>query len=134
MCVHNTKHPLSIKRPKSLEKQTFSRLFDFKNKNPRFQKKRYFCLIKLIKMIVQEKIFQRLFETAEIAKFSPQEKDEYEESLKSYRDLKNVIDTAYGEGKNEDKIEIAKEMKASNEPIEMIIKYTGLSKEQIEKL
>jgi predicted transposase/invertase (TIGR01784 family) len=83
---------------------------------------------------LQEKIFQRLFETAEIAKFSPEEKDQYEESLKSYRDLKNVIDTAYGEGKNEGKIEIAKEMKASNEPIETIIRYTGLSKEQIEIL
>jgi predicted transposase/invertase (TIGR01784 family) len=53
----------------------------------------------------QEKIFQRLFETAEIAKFSPEEKEQYEESLKSYRDLKNVIDTSFGEGKIEGKIE-----------------------------
>ena len=42
---------------------------------------------------LQEKIFERLFETAEIAKFSPQEKEQYEDSLKVYRDLKNVIDT-----------------------------------------
>jgi PD-(D/E)XK nuclease family transposase len=54
---------------------------------------------------LQEKIFERLFETAEIAKFSPQEKEQYEESLKSYRDLKNVIDTSFGEGKIEGKIE-----------------------------
>jgi predicted transposase/invertase (TIGR01784 family) len=54
---------------------------------------------------LQEKIFQRLFETAEIAKFSPEEKEQYEESLKSYRDLKNVIDTSFGEGKIEGKIE-----------------------------
>jgi predicted transposase/invertase (TIGR01784 family) len=54
---------------------------------------------------LQEKIFQRLFETAEIAKFSPEEKEQYEESLKLYRDLKNVIDTSYGDGKKDGKIE-----------------------------
>jgi predicted transposase/invertase (TIGR01784 family) len=54
---------------------------------------------------LQEKIFQRLFETAEIAKFTPEEKQQYEDSLKSYRDLKNVIDTSYGDGKSDGKIE-----------------------------
>ncbi len=54
---------------------------------------------------LQEKIFERLFETAEIAKFSPQEKEQYEESLKSYRDLKNVIDTSFGQGKIEGQLE-----------------------------
>jgi hypothetical protein len=54
---------------------------------------------------LQEKVFQRLFETAEIAMFSPEEKEQYEDSLKSYRDLKNVIDTSFGEGKLEGKIE-----------------------------
>jgi DNA repair ATPase RecN len=54
---------------------------------------------------LQEKVFQRLFEAAEIAKFTPEEKEQYEESLKSYRDLKNVIDTAYDEGKMEGIIE-----------------------------
>jgi predicted transposase/invertase (TIGR01784 family) len=54
---------------------------------------------------LQEKIFQRLFETAEIAKFTPEEKEQYEESLKSYRDLKNVIDTAFGDGEIKGKME-----------------------------
>jgi predicted transposase/invertase (TIGR01784 family) len=54
---------------------------------------------------LQEKIFQRLFETAEIAKFTTEEKQQYEDSLKIYRDLKNVIDTSYGDGKIEGKIE-----------------------------
>lgn len=53
---------------------------------------------------LQERIFQRLFEAAEIAKFSPEEKELYEESLKSYRDLKNVIDTAFDEGELKGKI------------------------------
>ncbi len=54
---------------------------------------------------LQEKVFERLFEAAEIAKFSPEEKEEYQESLKTYRDLKNVIDTSYDDGKKDGKIE-----------------------------
>jgi predicted transposase/invertase (TIGR01784 family) len=54
---------------------------------------------------LQEKVFEHLFEVAEIAKFTPVEREQYEESLKSYRDLKNVIDTSFGEGKVEGKIE-----------------------------
>jgi predicted transposase/invertase (TIGR01784 family) len=55
--------------------------------------------------ILQERIFKKLFEAAEIAKFTPDEKEQYEDSLKSYRDLKNVIDTAYDEGEAKGKIE-----------------------------
>ena len=42
--------------------------------------------------------FDRLFEEAEIAKFTPQEMREYEASKKAYRDIKNSIDTAKREG------------------------------------
>ena len=38
------------------------------------------------------------------------------------------------EGRKENSIEIAKKMKSENEPIEKIINYTGLTKEEIEKL
>ena len=46
---------------------------------------------------------KRLFEVAEIARFSPEEVQAYEDSLKSYRvspdrDLKNSLDTAFEEG------------------------------------
>lgn len=69
-------------------------------------------------------------------------KELYEESLKYYRDLKNVVDTAFEEGevkgkiegKMEGKIEIARGMKADGVSIEKISKYTGLSEEEIEKL
>ncbi|WP_143269942.1 Rpn family recombination-promoting nuclease/putative transposase, partial [Bacteroides sp. An269] len=43
---------------------------------------------------LQERIFTKLFEAAEIAKFTKTEYDSYEESLKIYRDWKNTIDTA----------------------------------------
>lgn len=50
---------------------------------------------------LQERVFTRLFEAAEIAKFTPQKRMEYEESLKVYRDLTNVIDTAKWKGREE---------------------------------
>lgn len=50
---------------------------------------------------LQEKVFSKVFEIAEIAKYSPVEAAVYEDSLKIYRDLKNVIDTAFDEGKAE---------------------------------
>ena len=43
--------------------------------------------------------FDRLFEEAEIAKFTPQEMREYETSKMAYRDIKNSVDTAKREGK-----------------------------------
>jgi len=43
---------------------------------------------------LQEKVFLRLFDAAEIGRFNRAERAQYEESLKVYRDLKNVIDTA----------------------------------------
>jgi predicted transposase/invertase (TIGR01784 family) len=48
---------------------------------------------------LQGQVFQRLFEVAEIAQFSPTERESYENSLKYYRDLKNVVDTSREEGR-----------------------------------
>ena len=45
-----------------------------------------------------DKVFDRLFEEAEIAKFTPQEMREYETSKMAYRDIKNSVDTAKREG------------------------------------
>ncbi len=83
---------------------------------------------------LKEHIFLKLFEKAEIAKFSKEEYQNYEESLKYYRDLHNSLQTSKEEGRIEEKIEIAKIMLSDNEPIEKIIKYTGLTAEVIEKL
>ena len=83
----------------------------------------------------QERIFHRLFEAAEIARFSLEEKEQYEDSLKSYRDLKNVIDTSYGEGREEGKDErnkeIALNMLKEGLNILLISKITGLSEDEI---
>jgi predicted transposase/invertase (TIGR01784 family) len=47
---------------------------------------------------LQEDIFSELFAVAEIANFSRTEQDTYQNSLKYYRDLNNVVDTARQEG------------------------------------
>ena len=55
--------------------------------------------------MTKEKVFGKLFEAAEIAKFTPEEQVGYEASLKYYRDLKNVIDTAVAEGESKGRME-----------------------------
>ena len=91
---------------------------------------------------LQDRIFERLFAAAEIARFTPQEREAYEESLKYYRDLKNVVDTSWEEGRVEGKAEgveegvrkVARQMKAEGLPIEQIMRFTGLSRAEIEGL
>jgi predicted transposase/invertase (TIGR01784 family) len=50
---------------------------------------------------LQEGVFKQLFEIAEIAKFTPEEQRAYENSLKYYRDLHNVIETSKLEARQE---------------------------------
>lgn len=45
--------------------------------------------------------FLKRLEAAQIACFNPTERQAYEDSLKYYRDLKNVTDTAWDEGLEE---------------------------------
>ena len=100
---------------------------------------------------LRDKIFDKLFAEAEIAKFTKKELREYEDSLKAYRDIKNSLDTAreqgfekghekgraegraegLAEGRDERSIEIAREMLADGESIEKIMRYTGLTETQI---
>ena len=57
----------------------------------------------------------------------------YEEGVIEHRVSEAKIEAKI-EGKIEEKLEIAKELKKDNMSIELIVKYTNLSKEEIEKL
>ena len=105
-----------------------------------------------------DKVFDRLFEEAEIAKFSPLEMREYEASKKAYRDIKNSVDTAKREGiaegmeKGMEKsmkqgiekgmkqgleqrsLEIARKMLAKGMDAASVMEITGLSAEQMQQL
>lgn len=99
---------------------------------------------------LQERVFERAFRVAEIAKFDPGELMEYEESLKNYRDLKNVIDTAVEEasekalikgkeegreeGRREGILDVALSLRNMGMELEQIAAATGLSLSEIEHL
>ncbi len=83
---------------------------------------------------LQEKIFDKLFKIAEIAKFNKDERMDYEESIKVYRDLNNSINTAVEESVFKKSCEIAKNLKILGIDIKTIQESTGLSRELIEKL
>ena len=80
---------------------------------------------------LQERVFTRLFEQAEISKFNPQELKSYEDSVNAYRDIVNAIKTAekkkFAEGKAEGKAEIARAMLAKGMDMEVISELTGIS-------
>ena len=97
-----------------------------------------------------DKVFDRLFEEAEIAKFTPQEMREYETSKMAYRDIKNSVDTAKregieigmkkgreegrAEGMNLRSLEIARKMLAKGMDEASIMDMTGLTAEEIKLL
>ena len=95
---------------------------------------------------LQERIFQRFFDLAEIAKYNPQQIHEYRKSLKQMRDYYNTMETAKEEareeglkeglekGKKERDLEIAKNLAALGLSTEQIINATGLTIEEIDKL
>ena len=91
---------------------------------------------------LQERVFKRLFETAEIARFSESEMRDYEESLKNLRDLGNVLNTAKEEGRKEGReegerkksLEIARNLLQAGIAEDVIAATTGLSVEKIRNL
>ena len=96
---------------------------------------------------LQERIFTRFFEQAEIAKLNHQERLDYEESVKTYRDLFNVVRTAErkgeekgmelgivkgrAEGRAEEKVEVAKKLLALGTDIGIVSQATGLTEKEI---
>ena len=83
---------------------------------------------------LREQIFDKLFETAEIARFTLDQVRSYEDSLKYYRDLKNSLDTTREEGKIEGKIEIAINALKKGLHVKDIIELTGLTEDEIIKI
>jgi len=87
--------------------------------------------------IFKDEVFIQAFEKAELANLGREELDNYENSLKTYRDLKGVIDTAFDEGKIEGKLEgkleVAKSAKQMGLSTPDIIKLTGLSESEIDR-
>ncbi|SFF61476.1 Rpn family recombination-promoting nuclease/putative transposase [Thermoflexibacter ruber] len=99
---------------------------------------------------LQEKVFKKLFQIAEIARFDEKQLQSYRDSEKNYLDFTASLETSFNEGRVEgekigiekgekigiekEKIEIAKNMIRKGFDNETIAEVTGLSIEQIEAL
>ncbi|PIE84065.1 MAG: hypothetical protein CSA07_03695 [Bacteroidia bacterium] len=95
---------------------------------------------------LSERVFERFFEQANIAQFSLKESAAYEESLKAYRDWKNILDNAREkgraegkkegkkEGRMEEKREVARAMLAEGIPAALIARITGLPEDTVRGL
>ena len=111
---------------------------------------------------LREKIFSKLFDAASVARFTPTELREYEDSLKAYRDIKNSLDTAKEEGREEGLEEglakgreeglakgreeglakgraegialVAKTMYAKGMDVDTIASMVGMAKDEVERL
>ncbi len=83
---------------------------------------------------LREAIFNRLFEQAEIAKYTPVERQDYEESLKNFRDWYSCLVTAERKGRAEERLSIARNLKASGAlTISQIALATNLTEDEVEK-
>jgi len=95
---------------------------------------------------LRDKAFQKVFQIAEIAKYNPKERQNYENSLKYYRDMENSLDLKYAKGLQEGKeeglkegeqnktLEIVKNLIVIGLDNETIAKGTGLSIAEIEAI
>ena len=81
-------------------------------------------------------------EVAEIAKFTPVELKEYEDSLKTYRDLKNSLDTAEEKGRVKGRVEgrenekkaTIRRLLASGASVDIIAIATGMNEADVKLL
>ena len=87
---------------------------------------------------LQDRVFKKLFEQAEIASYNEAERRQYFESQKEYWDYYSTMKTALkkglAQGKDEANRENAKRMKDKGYSIEDIADITGLTVEMIEQL
>jgi len=82
---------------------------------------------------LRQPIFKKMFNIAEYSNLTKEERMDYDASLKREWDNYSALETAKQEGKLEEKLEVAREMKADGQPLELILKFTKLSVQEIEQ-
>jgi len=87
-----------------------------------------------IPKILDEPIFEKAFEVAEVAKMTPQQYEQYQESLLTYIEVKEVVKTAEDDGRKKREIEIAKKLKEMGLSKNQIKEATGLLDEEVDGL
>ena len=92
--------------------------------------------------ILNEPIFKKGFEIAELSHLTPRQYDAYLKSLVEYSEVQNVRDTSFGDGEKigmeKGKIEgikiVAKALKTQDIAMDIIMVSTGLTQQEIEEL
>ncbi len=112
-------------------KTTLERWITFLNKATEYEKD-------TIPEELREPEIVQAFDTIEEMSLNTKEREYYEAGKKVMRDreaqILTAVEKAVDKAVDDTKIVIAKQMKNENEPFEKIIKFTGLSKKQIEEL
>ena len=83
---------------------------------------------------LQEEVFKRFFEAAEIAKFDPDKREKYISEMFTQDDYINEIETARENGEKKGRAEVAKALKLNGVSVDIIATSTGLTLAQIEAL
>jgi len=109
-------------------KTTLDRWITFLNNAYKYEKN------KIPDELVKDKEVKEAIEKLDVMYLSQKEREYYEAAQKAARDSAEALRTAIEDGAKNKAVEMAKTMKKNNEPFEKISMYTGLSKEEIEKL
>ena len=83
---------------------------------------------------LQDRVFQKLFEQAEIAKYSEAERRLYEASQKEYWDYTSTLETAERKGIQKEKIETIHRLQAMGLSVEQIAQGADVEIEEVKKL
>jgi predicted transposase/invertase (TIGR01784 family) len=83
---------------------------------------------------LQKAFFEKVFQIAEVSNYTPQERQQYEESLKYFRDYHNTIQFEFKKGIKEGARQTAKRLKDLGISVEIIIQSTGLTQEEINQI
>ena len=83
---------------------------------------------------LQDRVFDKLFEQAEIAKYSDAERRQYEESKKDYWDYYSTMKTAKRKAREKEKVETVFRLKEMGLSLNQIAQGAGLSIEEVRKL
>lgn len=84
--------------------------------------------------MAKDSVFHRLSEIADVSAMTKEERQKYDYAIRKYRDNLCVYEGVLQTGRAQERAEIALKMKADGMPLDLIIKYSGLSADQINAL
>ena len=83
---------------------------------------------------LRQEIFDLLFEAANIATFTPEDKVKYEFNMTTERDIRNQIRYAERKGMEKEAEKVARRMLKNGYPLKEVVEISGLSEEQVRAL